>query len=180
MPDGAKAMARLHAETHSVEATGLPSLHEVVTDKIRCDEGWPALVREATLEAVNQLPEGNAICHWDFHTGNIIVTAGGPTIIDWSETVLSNRLADVAMTWLLTCVSALPPWTRMKRLIKLARRHFHVAYQKHYRQLRPFREEDLSAWKIPVLAVHVTRRIPDDRHRMLALLEGLLRQHGYL
>jgi len=177
---GARTLARLHAEMHAVEAAGLPSLHEVIEGKIRRDEGWPAPVREATLKAVSQLPEGNAICHWDFHAGNIVMAVLGPRIIDWSEAVLSNPLADVAMTWLLTRVSALPPWARMQRLVLLVRRWFYLAYQRHYRELRPFRDEDLSAWKIPVLAVHITRRIPDDRSRMLALLEGLLRHHGYL
>jgi hypothetical protein len=108
------------------------------------------------------------------------MTARGPIIIDWSEAVLSNPLADAAMTWLLTCVCSLPPWAKMKWVTQLARRRFYSAYLKHYRQLRPFRDEELSDWKIPVLAVHITRRIPDDRPRMLALLEGLLRQHGHV
>jgi len=44
----------------------------------------------------------------------------------------------------------------------------------------PFSEEELAIWKVPVLAVHIARNIPEDRKRMLALLENLLVELRYL
>ena len=178
--DCARALAELHAGMHSREAEGIRSLREVVERAIERDSGWPLPVREATLECVHHLPEGNGICHWDFHSGNIIMTERGPVVIDWSEAVLGNTLADVAMTWLLFRVCSIPHWVKMRRLMQMFRRGFYSVYMRHYRRLRPFRDEELIPWKVPVLAVHITRGIPGDRSRMLALLEKLLRQLGYL
>jgi aminoglycoside phosphotransferase (APT) family kinase protein len=179
-PDCTRALAELHAEMHSCEAAGLRSLGEVVEGAIGRDSEWPVPVREAALECIRQLPEGNGICHWDFHPGNIIMTARGPVVIDWSEAVLGNPLADAAMTWLLLRVSAIPPWTRMRQLMQMMRGGFYSLYLRHYRRLRPFRDEELTQWKVPVLTVHIARGIPEDRPRMLVLLERLLRQLGYL
>ena len=137
-------------------------------------------VREATLECVRKLPEGNGICHWDFHSGNIIMAESGPIVIDWSEAVLGNTLADVAMTWLLFRVCSIPSWVRMRRLMQMMREVFYSLYMRQYLRLRPFREEELTPWKVPVLSVHITRGIPEDRPRMLVLLEKLLEQRGYL
>jgi tRNA A-37 threonylcarbamoyl transferase component Bud32 len=178
--DCARVLAELHAKMHSCEATGLRSMREVVEGAIGRDSGWPLPVREATLECVDQLPEGNGICHWDFHSGNIIMTERGPIIIDWSEAVLANVFADAAMTWLLLRVSAIPPWVRMRQLLQMFRGGYYSLYLRYYRRLLPFRDEELTPWKVPVLAVHITRGIPEDRPRMLVLLERLLKQLGYL
>ena len=176
----ARALAELHAKMHSCEAVGIRSLGEVVESAIERDSGWPVPIREATLECVRQLPEGDSICHWDFHSGNIIMTERGPVIIDWSEAVLSNPLVDIAMTWLLFRVCAIPTWVRMRQLMQMLRGGFHFLYMRHYLRLRPFRDEELTPWKVPVLAVHITRGIPEDRPRMLVLLKRLLKQLGYL
>jgi len=176
----ARTLAELHAGIHSREAAGIRSLREVVERAIERDGGWPLPVREATLECVRKLPEGNGICHWDFHSGNIIMTERGPVVIDWSETVLGNTLADVAMTWLLFRVCSIPSWVRMRRLMQMMRGVFYSLYMRQYLRLRPFRGEELTPWKVPVLAVHITRGIPEDRPRMLVLLEKLLKQMGYL
>jgi Ser/Thr protein kinase RdoA (MazF antagonist) len=176
----AATLAELHARTHSVEVTGLTPMREVVEGRVSRAERWPAALKEATLEAVRRLPVGNGICHWDFHTANIVMTGHGPIIIDWSEAVRGNPLADVAMTWLLASVTALPPWMKMKRLVRQGRRRFCAAYLKDYRRLRPFRDEDLTAWKIPAVAADAARGIPEDHERMLTILEELLRQNGYL
>jgi len=178
--DCARALAELHAKIHSCETVGIRSLDGVVERAIERDSDWPVPVKEATLDCIRHLPQGNAICHWDFHSGNIIISEHGPVIIDWSEAVLGNALADVAMTWLLFRVCSIPPWVGMRRLLKMLRGGFYSVFMKYYRQLRPFSDKELTPWKIPVLAVHIARGIPEDRPRMMVLLKKLLKELGYL
>lgn len=39
--------------------------------------------------------------HGDLHPGNVLLTAGGPVVIDWEGTSVGARDADTATTWLL-------------------------------------------------------------------------------
>jgi tRNA A-37 threonylcarbamoyl transferase component Bud32 len=48
--------------------------------------------------------DGDRLVHLDLHPLNVIVTASGPVVIDWTNAARADALADVAMTIvLLTC-----------------------------------------------------------------------------
>src|SRR5262249_36598442 len=48
--------------------------------------------------------DGDRLVHLDLHPMNVIVTASGPVVIDWTNAARADALADVAMTIvLLTC-----------------------------------------------------------------------------
>jgi Ser/Thr protein kinase RdoA (MazF antagonist) len=38
--------------------------------------------RSQALERLNQLPDGDALCHGDYHPDNVLMTRNGPIIID--------------------------------------------------------------------------------------------------
>ena len=42
------------------------------------------------------LPDGGVLCHGDFHLGNVMMTSGGPRIIDWVTALSAAPLFDVA------------------------------------------------------------------------------------
>jgi aminoglycoside phosphotransferase (APT) family kinase protein len=44
------------------------------------------------------------ILHLDLHPGNVLRTAAGPVVIDWSNATVGDRADDVATTWLLLAV----------------------------------------------------------------------------
>ena len=79
----ARSSARLHRIVHDRTADGLPSqrerLHRVI-DRIAEDVG--AAIAKRVHEAVNVLPDGDVVCHGDFHPDNILMSAEGPVIID--------------------------------------------------------------------------------------------------
>ena len=58
---------------------------------------------------------GDRIVHLDLHPGNVMLTAGGPVVIDWSNGAAGAPGADVAMTFLIMASSdadELPPHVR--------------------------------------------------------------------
>ncbi len=57
--------------------------------------------RDQALQMLAALPERRLLCHGDFHPGNVLITANGPTIIDWFDAAAGNRTADVIRTALL-------------------------------------------------------------------------------
>ncbi|NIV38946.1 MAG: phosphotransferase, partial [Anaerolineae bacterium] len=80
----ARLLAGLHAQVHDVSAPpGLETQHEWATGGIPESAKLPEDLRDRILRLLASMPEGEQLCHGDFHPGNIIVTQRGPVIIDW-------------------------------------------------------------------------------------------------
>jgi len=73
---------------------------------------WLARAHGATLADLHRRldavppPAGAAgrILHLDLHPGNVLLTASGPVVIDWSNAAVGDGAEDVATTWLLLAV----------------------------------------------------------------------------
>jgi aminoglycoside phosphotransferase (APT) family kinase protein len=170
----ARQLAELHAAIHALPGAGLPAYRERLEGDIRAAQTLPAHLKDAALSALARLPDGDALCHADFHPDNVLVTARGLIIIDWMTAVRGNPLADVARTSLLLCMAALPPGTRHVRLIDAARKLYHAVYLKRYLQLRPASREDIAAWRLPTLAARLNENIAAERAPVLAAIEALV------
>jgi uncharacterized protein (TIGR02172 family) len=170
----AQIMAELQAEMHSREIATLPSLREDLEEVIQNQAGMPDNVRHALVDAL-RLPDGNSVLHGDFHPENIIISSRGPVIIDWMDAKRGNPLADAARTWLLLRMGAPTPGTKMQWLIKLIRRWFYLMFIKHYRELRPYSEQDMAAWRVPIVAARLFfESIPEERRDLMMFLESHL------
>lgn len=168
-------LGRLHARLHSVPAgTSLPSLKDAVRNSIEESPLVPDDVKHIARVALDRLPDGDFVCHGDFHPGNIIETARGPRVIDWPGTTRGDRHADLARTSVLfsgTDVGAKPPLV-LRVLNRAGRRIVWLGYTRTYRRLRPYRQKDVDAW-IPVAAAHrLTDEIPGERERLLRIVRS--------
>jgi uncharacterized protein (TIGR02172 family) len=57
--------------------------------------------KEKIFEILGVLPNGNSICHGDFHPGNILCQGKKRFIIDWSAASKGDYHADIAHTYIL-------------------------------------------------------------------------------
>jgi Ser/Thr protein kinase RdoA (MazF antagonist) len=148
---------------------------------LRCCERWsPARRRCWTAPAIKnlvradlaRLPEGNAICHWDFHPGNVIETPDGPKVIDWLSAKRGNRLADVARTLLIIRGGALGPGTPflVRTLTAFGRSVLSRQYLHEYRRICPFDSPDLEGWRLISAASRLSYGIPQEREYLLGML----------
>ncbi len=48
---------------------------------------------------------GDRLLHLDLHPDNIILSPGGPVVIDWTNARRGDPALDVALTWLITATS---------------------------------------------------------------------------
>lgn len=55
---------------------------------------------------LRRIGEGDSVLHFDLHPDNVIVTARGPVIIDWSNVAVGDPLADVMYSWLIMATSS--------------------------------------------------------------------------
>jgi len=86
----ARLLARLHAAVHAVPALDwLPAPFDG-------EGGAPTAPAPAVL------------LHRDLHPQNVILTGGGPMIIDWEGAARGPAAADIAMTWVIIVFSEVP------------------------------------------------------------------------
>lgn len=116
----ARELARLHLELRNVEATkALTPTKAKAEFCIRCSQILSNQTREKVLEVLNRLPDGRALCHGDFHPGNIICHDGRRFIIDWGGASRGDFCADVAHTYvLLRVVPRVPHLSRIAHAIQ--------------------------------------------------------------
>jgi hypothetical protein len=55
----------------------------------------PEHIATGVLTMIERLPPQDVLCHGDLHPGNVIMTAQGPRIIDWSATVRAPAAFDL-------------------------------------------------------------------------------------
>ena len=171
----ARLLAELHTSMHTHQVSGLPSLRQRLERRIR-SVTLSTRIKDATLSALDRLPDGHALCHGDFHPGNILMTSRGPVIVDWLDAAQGNPLADVARTSLLARVAELPPGTARRWVFQSARTLFHRIYLRRYLERHRASRGELDAWLLPVAVARVSEDIPAERRRLAALIDMLLRR----
>lgn len=95
----AEDFAKVHYDMHQCSAEGLEKGKVRLERLLRLSE--PNLGTDLTtrcLKLLDKAPEGDRLCHNDFHPGNIIYNEEGMFAIDWSDASSGNPFSDVART----------------------------------------------------------------------------------
>lgn len=61
-----------------------------------------------TLQLLDKLPEGDSLCHGDFHPGNILISNGNTFVLDFMNICQGDLLYDVARTVFLVEYTPVP------------------------------------------------------------------------
>ncbi len=172
----ARQFAEVHAAMHACRRDELPPQRGGLTRAIERAPALPAAARDKALAALARLPDGDVVCHGDFHPNNLIMSPRGPIVIDWTTASRGNPIADVARTVLMFRMAALPPHmlAGQRLLIQFLRARFRAAYLRAYRSRRACPDAELEAW-IPVLAAaRLNERIAPEEASLLRLVESRL------
>jgi aminoglycoside phosphotransferase (APT) family kinase protein len=102
---------------------------------------------------------GAQVVHYDLHVENVMLTARGPVVIDWSGAQRGDPSADVVMTWIIMASSQPPGGAWQKVLAAVGRDLFLNRF------LRDFDRADLNRileamGELRLLDSHVT---PEER-----------------
>lgn len=94
-------MVALQKKVHAAK-TELPFwLKDVLGEKIEKSPVLHGVQKNALMKKLDELPEGAALCHGDFHGANIICGGGRHWIIDWIDATLGCAQADACRTYML-------------------------------------------------------------------------------
>ena len=172
-------LGRVHAQLHQATA---PSDLDSLKDRLRAivaKAGLSAADSGTLTAAIDALPDGDTVCHGDFHPGNILRTARGPVVIDWPNATAGDPAADFARTDLLLAIGDAPPGSPalVNYLEGVGRKLIRTAYRRAYLAARPTNRVLVDRWQIVRAADRLLAdQIPEEREKLTAMLRkgGLL------
>lgn len=151
----AKLMAQLHAEIHHAKVETKPNLKTEIGALIHSSAVINEHEKHTIQHILHALPEGQAICHYDFHPDNIIISPQGPIVIDWLNVLIGHQAADVARSSMMIQSHSLPPNAPHWLTDRPFRELFHHEYLKEYGLLTGMDEDMVNEWMAPTLAARI-------------------------
>ncbi len=169
----AGVFAELQSRIHACRVTDLPPQREDLARRI-ARAGVVARIKGDALATLEQLPDGDRLCHCDLHPDNVLITDHEACVIDWSFAASGAPASDAARTALLLRIADAPPGAFQGTWVEReARDRFYRAWLKRYRGLLPDAADAMWAWLLPVAVARLADDIPSERPRLLTLIEEL-------
>lgn len=181
--EGESLLERLYREPETAEeaartfAAYQVELNERPADKLGDDQrerlvqriGWTDRLQEevkaAVLAELAKLPQGDRLCHGDYHPGNIMETPEGWRVIDWIDATCGHPLYDPARTLLLLGFGTEEGGAR--GVMEQAAETFRCAYLEEYAQRSGYSAEEIERWMLPLAAARLVEPIPETEKTKL-------------
>lgn len=157
LEESLEAMARLHMRLHAATEPRLRPLKPKLADAIHTAPQLDAGLKSRIAERLAALPDGQSICHGDFHPFNLIGPLDRLTIIDWLDTAAGPAAADV-------CRSAV--------ILSTVSDDLADAYVRRYAALSGISEKDIFDWR-PVIAAARLRENTPDQGKLLRMAKEI-------
>ena len=136
----------IHKQIHQIALSGLPTQQEEFTPIISKSGKFSVSDKKKLLDILNKEYKP-ALCHGDFHHGNIIFDKSGRYyVIDWMDAFSGDYRLDVALTAVNAATSDTPGhvpsfyryiYEILKRILKLDRRYIDL-YELKKEEMRDF------------------------------------------
>ncbi|UQZ84637.1 Phosphotransferase enzyme family protein [Paenibacillus konkukensis] len=161
-------------DTELVGASPVLKQKAVLARNIRNAAPLSDEMKAKIIDDLEKLPDGNYLCHGDFHPENVMIGQRS-WIIDWMTGMIGNPAGDVARTLLLFRFGTLPEEApqNVKDALERMREKINGIYLQQYLSYSGLQLVDIEAWTLPVAAARLCEWIPDEEK---ALLIGLIEE----
>ncbi len=174
-PDSAQVLsidfAHIHHKITRHKVPELMPLRDSLRSAIGESPEVPREMRGKILEILDSLPDGDGLCHGDYHPENVILASDGIAVIDWIRACKGCFLADVAKssllleTWLPLRIKAMG-----KGMDPEVIKEFNEVYVSECLRLCGKSMEDLYAWRAPIAASRLANEVPGERGKLLEII----------
>ena len=174
----ARQFAELHSDIHTHSGASFVPLRSSLEASITQTDSLSTQIKREVLNLLGHFPDGTALCHFDFHPDQVMITPRGPMILDWMTACQGDPVADVARTSVLVTFGQAPYMNRfMRNLINLVRGAFYRSYLSRYLELHPqVTQGEVEAWMIPVAAARLKEDIPGEQQPILEFIRRSLQE----
>jgi aminoglycoside phosphotransferase (APT) family kinase protein len=163
----ARAMGEVHAALNQTAApSSLPPLREELRWRLSSDL-VPEDVRGIARRRLDQLPDGDRICHGDLHPANLLPGGGGHVAIDWTNAARGDPSADVARTRIIILLGPLPPGA--SKLMTVGRELLLRRYVRAYARRNQLDRQAVRDWEPVWAAARLAEDISEEREGLLEM-----------
>ena len=168
----------VHARINAARApASLPRVKDVAQEILASlGRRDPAMQLEWIGRILARLPDGEALCHGDFHPGQLMLSDGECVAFDWPGAKRGDPLFDYARTRVLLTIGEPPPGTPhlLRFLAKVGRRLLVSSYARSYERnaAELVDHARVRQWEVVNLAVRLFENIPGERRRLLRRLRN--------
>jgi hypothetical protein len=154
VPAALEEMVKLHLRIHVQSETRLRPLKSRLAANIaRASQLTPERAQRL-IAGLTQMPDGDRLCHGDFHPWNIMGPPGATMIVDWPDCTSGPPAADVCRTFVLL-ISPVP---------ELA--HDYVV---RYSEASGILRDEILAWLPYVAAARLAENVPNEEEALLRM-----------
>lgn len=173
--------AALHAHMHqTIAPAGFPRQKDGIARAISATTLLAEPEKAIILSCLASLPEGDRLCHGDYHQDNVL-SGKRLTVIDWMNGCRGDPACDVARTTILISLGSLPDGIPAigRFIITRLRAMLVRGYLREYRRHTGIRQTEIDAWLLPLYAARLDEHNPPDEERsVLRKVHSLLRKQS--
>jgi hypothetical protein len=154
LPRYLEILARLQTRIHAHQAREFRSFKVRLAARIARAKLLDEPRKQLLLGRLSDVPEGDRLCHGDFHPVNVLGDASQPFVIDWPDASCGDPAADVCRSYL---------------LLRLYAQDIAEPYLDAYRRIANVQQGKILDWLPYVAAARLAEDAPDDLERLLEL-----------
>ena len=149
-------MVRLHMRIHAHRAVQFADLRVRLADNIAGTKFLDARRKRDLLDGIAHMPDGDRLCHGDFHPMNILGEASAPVIIDWPDARRGDPAADLCRSYL---------------LMKLHFAEIATTYRDAYCRAADMPRQAVLSWLPYVAAARLAEDVPSELDDLLKIVD---------
>jgi len=153
VPRYLECMVRLHMRIHAQRAVQFAGLNVRLVANIATTKLLDKRRKRDLLGRIADMPDGDRLCHGDFHPMNILGDVSQPVVIDWPDARRGDPAADVCRSYL---------------LMKLHAAEIATTYLDAYCRTTGMARQVVLSWLPYVAAAKLAEEVPSE-------LDGLLK-----
>jgi hypothetical protein len=157
VPECLLTLARLHARIHGQPAREFRSLKSRLATNIAGTGLLGEPLKQILLGRLAGMPDGDRLCHGDFHPVNVLGQNSLPMVIDWPDAGCGEPAADVCRSYL---------------LLKLHAEDIAEPYLDAYCSITNMPRASILDWLPYVAAARLAEDVPDDWTRLLEIVRA--------
>ena len=174
----AKKLAQLQFLIHKNHVNGIREQKPYFKERISRAKDLADDKKEKLYQLIDNMPEGNCLCHSDFHPDNILCNENGDYIIDWADCCNGNVCADVARTILTLTTAELPENVSRftKIIIMFIRNRFSTIYTKEYLKISGKTRKQIDEWQVAVAAYRLCAAKKTEKSAIYKIINSYLEE----
>jgi len=176
-----KNFVKLQSQIHSIELNNCKyTVKDHLRGSIKRNDQIENDDKDLIQEYIKKLPDGNSLCHGDFHPENVIFDNNEYYVIDWMTGMQGSIAADVARTEMILKNADIPGIKpkAIKLILQIFQKIFSKMYIKGYCKISMLKRKDINIWKLPLYIARLEENnSKEEENRLLKYIEkGIKKQ----